>query len=286
MEKAKIGFLYEPGKEQEVCLLFAYLIPNVSEELERLGLGSGDVRVDEWREDPADCLFKFGDRELNIEFELVSRNFFRGHHDPEKCDLIVCWKHTDTNNVLSCPTKDGRTINVKVLDLSKFVKEKCPEAIENWRTKYLRRKVWTVNELKEEMKKNLPPEDHRILDGFVEELRAMKPRLELIPGTGTKEPAINIYFPKLDCTPLSLTTKGRCYMMYLKSTNVANLSDAKIKEIRDFLGESKRKKPRPWHYIAASNTGELVDKMRAIIKIILRDDATLSSPETNSPTSP
>src|ERR1700753_2629956 len=29
---------------------------------------------------------------VKIEFEYESRNFLRHNHDPEKCDLIVCWE--------------------------------------------------------------------------------------------------------------------------------------------------------------------------------------------------
>ena len=30
---------------------------------------------------------------INIEFELYSSNFVKHKHDPNKCDLIICWKH-------------------------------------------------------------------------------------------------------------------------------------------------------------------------------------------------
>jgi hypothetical protein len=36
---------------------------------------------------------------VKIEFELDSRNFLRHMHDPNKCDLIVCWRH----NWPECP---------------------------------------------------------------------------------------------------------------------------------------------------------------------------------------
>ena len=44
--------------------------------------------------------------EITIEFELRSSNFLKHNHDPEKCDLIVCWKHDWKN----CPT------NIDVFD--------------------------------------------------------------------------------------------------------------------------------------------------------------------------
>jgi hypothetical protein len=36
---------------------------------------------------------------VKIEFEYESRNFLKHNHDPEMCDLIVCWEH----NWAECP---------------------------------------------------------------------------------------------------------------------------------------------------------------------------------------
>jgi hypothetical protein len=36
---------------------------------------------------------------VRIEFEYESRNFLKHNHDPEMCDLIVCWEH----NWKECP---------------------------------------------------------------------------------------------------------------------------------------------------------------------------------------
>ena len=46
-----------------------------------------------------------------IEFEFESRNFLEHQHDPEKCDLIVCW----TNNWPECP--------IEVLELKSVMQE-------------------------------------------------------------------------------------------------------------------------------------------------------------------
>lgn len=46
-----------------------------------------------------------------IEFEFASRNFLEHQHDPEKCDLIVCW----TNNWPECP--------IEVLELKSVMQE-------------------------------------------------------------------------------------------------------------------------------------------------------------------
>jgi hypothetical protein len=46
-----------------------------------------------------------------IEFEWESRNFLEHQHDPEKCDLIVCWRH----NWPECP--------LEVVELSSLVRD-------------------------------------------------------------------------------------------------------------------------------------------------------------------
>lgn len=50
---------------------------------------------------------------ITIEFELRSRNFVKHGHDPEKCDLIVCWKH----DWKKCPN------NIDVFELNSFWEE-------------------------------------------------------------------------------------------------------------------------------------------------------------------
>jgi hypothetical protein len=48
---------------------------------------------------------------VRIEVEYESANFARHGHDPEKCDVIVCWKH----NWKNCPK------HIEVIELSKIV---------------------------------------------------------------------------------------------------------------------------------------------------------------------
>lgn len=61
------------------------------------------------RPDYPDAIVTREDQTLNIEFEKTSKGFQRDKHDPEKCDVIVSWKH----DWESCP--------LDVLELSGLV---------------------------------------------------------------------------------------------------------------------------------------------------------------------
>jgi hypothetical protein len=50
---------------------------------------------------------------VQIEFELESRNFVTHKHDPDGCDVIICWVH----NWPECPA------NIEVVELSKIMRE-------------------------------------------------------------------------------------------------------------------------------------------------------------------
>jgi hypothetical protein len=49
---------------------------------------------------------------VRVEFEFESRNFKDHGHDPDLCDVIVCWQH----NWPGCP------VHLEVVELSKVVK--------------------------------------------------------------------------------------------------------------------------------------------------------------------
>jgi len=140
----------------------------------------------------------------------------------------------------------------------------------------------------------LVPEDCGILEIFVDELGAMK-QVELQLWL-TKEPSLDIYFPGRVVARgwvLGIDASGKGWIAYDKGTVVPSgkqvfevvVPKAKADEIRDFLNESEKERSYHSHRIRASSTSELVDKMRAIIEIILRDDRSLSSPQTKSLTS-
>ncbi|MHC4172877.1 MAG: hypothetical protein ACYST5_08055 [Planctomycetota bacterium] len=100
------NLINEPTNEQGVVFLFGM----VSEEL-------GFSAIEYVGTDCPDCEAKrLVDRRrrqqrVQIEFEYKSREFESHGHDPQNCDLIVCWKH----NWKDCP--------VDVVELSEEIKK-------------------------------------------------------------------------------------------------------------------------------------------------------------------
>ena len=79
------GFVYGPVSEMGVVAIFA----KISEEI-------GFI-IEETRVAFPDCIARRqiakGWERVAIEFEFKSSNFNLHRHDPEGCDLIVCWIH-------------------------------------------------------------------------------------------------------------------------------------------------------------------------------------------------
>jgi hypothetical protein len=98
------GLAYEPVNEMGVMALFCMLSRQLGFVIESVQSGFPDceakieVEPGRWQH-------------FRIEFEYESRNFRDHRHDPEKCDLIVCWRH----NWKDCPP------NLQVLELSKVM---------------------------------------------------------------------------------------------------------------------------------------------------------------------
>jgi Homing endonuclease associated repeat len=98
------GLAYEPVNEMGVMALFCMLSRQLGFVIESVQAAFPDceakieVEPGRWQH-------------FRIEFEYESRNFRDHRHDPEKCDLIVCWRH----NWKDCPA------NLQVLELSKVM---------------------------------------------------------------------------------------------------------------------------------------------------------------------
>jgi hypothetical protein len=97
------GLLHAPINEQGVVFLFGMLAAELGFVVEMVTTGFPDceatrrVGKERWER-------------TRIEFEYQSRNFSSHGHDPNGCDLIVCWEH----NWPDCP--------VEVLELKTSIK--------------------------------------------------------------------------------------------------------------------------------------------------------------------
>ena len=104
------GLVYSPLNENGVVFLFG----KVAEDL--------NMYIEEIKPGFPDCIARRfmgkGWERLRVEFEYTSKNFKQHGHNPEDCDLIICWEH----NWKDCP--------LEVIELKDRIKE-----MENWPTK-------------------------------------------------------------------------------------------------------------------------------------------------------
>ena len=100
---------YEPVNEMGVMVLFSMMAHQLGFVIESVQSAFPDcqakieVEPGRWQH-------------FRIEFEYESRGFKLHGHDPNQCDLIVCWRH----NWKNCPP------NIQVLELSKLVAHLSP----------------------------------------------------------------------------------------------------------------------------------------------------------------
>jgi hypothetical protein len=85
------GLVYAPLNENGVILLFGKVMHDLNMYIEEIKPGFPD------------CIARRfvgkGWERVSIEFEYTSSNFKAHGHDPEQCDIVVCWEHDWSN----CP---------------------------------------------------------------------------------------------------------------------------------------------------------------------------------------
>jgi hypothetical protein len=80
------GIVYEPINEQGVILLFAALCHDLGFMIEAIRSAFPDALL---RRRNAKGTWN----SCKAEFEFKSSNFKSHKHDPNQCDLIICWEH-------------------------------------------------------------------------------------------------------------------------------------------------------------------------------------------------
>jgi len=79
------GLVYAPLNENGVIFLFGKIVEDLN------------IYIEEIRPGFPDCVARRftgkGWKRIRIEFEFMSKNFQSHGHDPNECDIIVCWEH-------------------------------------------------------------------------------------------------------------------------------------------------------------------------------------------------
>lgn len=98
------GLVYAPLNENGVVFLFGKIMEDLNMYIEEIKPGFPD------------CIARRftgkGWKRIRIEFEFMSKNFKSHGHDPNECDMIVCWEHDWKN----CPD------NLEVIELKDIIK--------------------------------------------------------------------------------------------------------------------------------------------------------------------
>lgn len=100
------GLQHAPINEQGVVFLFGMVAFELGYVVESVATGFPDCEAKRRIKGPSESWER-----IHIEFEYQSKNFFDHGHDPEKCDVIVCWEH----NWPDCP--------IEVLELKSAIRD-------------------------------------------------------------------------------------------------------------------------------------------------------------------
>ena len=79
------GLVYAPANEQGVVLLFGMVCEDLNMVIEEIKTGFPDCIA---RQNFGNVLIR-----KRIELEYKSSNFKTQGHDPDQCDMIICWEH-------------------------------------------------------------------------------------------------------------------------------------------------------------------------------------------------
>jgi hypothetical protein len=116
VKKLKKGLKYLPSTEEEVVLLFGFLIPHLDDDFTIVEFKTVEPTF-------PDCIAIVNGNKVGVEFELYSGNFFiHDHHrnpNLKDCNLIVCWANTLENSKLTF----GDHV-ITIYELSEIVRRK------------------------------------------------------------------------------------------------------------------------------------------------------------------
>jgi hypothetical protein len=251
-------FSYAPSYENEVVLLFRLLMPYLDSQFV----------IDEYSGSFPDCLARRDGKEIGIEFEVNSKDFFshKHHKDPNlfKCNLIVCWE-----NYWKKDTAEFSGHKIEIFEHSEFVKQKGFHFVHSDKTKYGKRTIWNepsfFNELR---KKSVADVFDRVTEiyGFC----MSRPEFEVVFGEGAKIAGFNVRIKKWQKegigvrSPIQVLANGKLTVDYQK------LPENLEVELRRMTGnpkDGKTGKPKVWHTLDLGNEDDF-GKIKETLKWI------------------
>lgn len=237
------GLSYPPFLESEVLVLFGMLIPHLNDEFV----------IKEFNSSPGfpDCFALRNGREVGIEFEVDSRNFYEHKHhvDPNigKCNLIVCWRNVLGPSV-TVIDKFGKEHRIEIIELEKIVKEKSLTKLLFPIEKKAVPSEWNEKAFLEKLKKKAV--DERVHNWIKELIDACKQSSEfaMAYGKGKRQATLGFHVKKWlsqgigDPTPIQFSDNGEIIFVCRKMDKNPEIE----KELRNKIDSVRSKKWRVW----------------------------------------
>lgn len=161
-----------------------------------------------------------------------------------------------------------------MLELSQFLKtlstRKDLSFVINAKPKYPKRSLrWSIQEFMSSLETNVSPVEYLQLKAFIDDISSMDGVL-LQTGKRKKIPTLGIGFEwQGNQFPLNVDAAGKASIAYYnvnaKPPYPPQMNEETIRRIRNLLGEPEKQ----WHKIKAPNITVLVEKLRAIVKLML-----------------
>ena len=240
-------FLYEPSKESEIYLIFGLLLPYLDDEWV----------LDESTDGYPDCIFIINGKQTRVEFELNSANFIAHGHDPDKCDMIVCWK----DNWPDC--------NLGILELSKIIKAiSRKNIIKNDFPKYSASKI-TIDDFYNHILEYNGVKVLKMVKGLLRKIDQEK-SFSYRPGTKKSKATLRIYAndlsTKIVFIGLESTHKYDEISAWIRFDIFNDIKKRQLIKIREYLKEPKGKWPNiPYD---RNHVEDLFTKIETIIDIM------------------
>ena len=218
------GLRWAPSYEQELVMLFGMLLPYL-ESIAKVEESSGQF---------PDCVAVGAEgKPIRIEFELTASSFLQHGHDPDECDLIVCWLN------------DWPESPVPVLELKEVVRQRAPWAVHYPAQSKSRASAWDEAAFMAQATEAAAA----MLEGIKRIVAQHEEVLRLVPGQGDREATVGV--------ALLREGSGRIYALFARGfvdVDFTRLQNPKLQaELRPRLAPLGEKAlTRSWARLSAA----------------------------------